>query len=144
MLSGDYQKHMKYWQQLSRQVINVLHYFSTNLLVHMTELAMLMRRKEFVQSKSRPLLGGSFMTLSRPSQDIPCPADLESIKWCLLMATKILKNTFPDHHQSLSTFLEPLAPTYERMGNSAKCARNSWEVWWKDFSTRQRLKLAKC
>jgi hypothetical protein len=61
--------------------------------------------------------------------------DLVSAEWGLSKATEILVKTFSESHQTSSTFLEPLAKTYERMGreHDAKTVRDkliSGKIGW--------------
>jgi hypothetical protein len=48
--------------------------------------------------------------------------DLESAQWGLAKASRILRETFPEGHQSRLTFLEPLAETYSQMGRTVDAA----------------------
>jgi hypothetical protein len=48
--------------------------------------------------------------------------DLDSAEWGLAKASRILRETFPEGHQSRLTFLEPLAETYSRLGRTLEAA----------------------
>jgi hypothetical protein len=54
--------------------------------------------------------------------------DLDSAEWGLAKASRILRETFPEGHQSRLTFLDPLAETYSRMGRTLEAASISAEL----------------